>query len=216
MCWGFLGDPDESKALESPDWMYQTLEPIPGESKIIQRHKDKDNDQDNEHEHEHENENENEQAPIIEALVEPDDDLTADGWDPMSEIPLSEGTGTGTGLDEIEPSDAEPPPVEIQPLDPSIARERGLILWCGTIEPLLGVDEGARHPEGSPKYNRDIASMEAWFAERLWPHEISDEEGRRRLDMAIEQAKLAPTRSTNPMRYLAHYTKKFAESMAHG
>lgn len=154
----------------------------------------------NEHEHEHEQAQaqNNEQGDLeTPDTVEP-------AFDPVSEAISS---GGGSGACSPEPETAQPPAEPPVPT-PDYNRDHGFLRWLAAVEPLIGLDSGRRHAPQSAKWNRDVLSVEAWFAERIWPIEIDPGKGHQRLQFAIERAKRAPKESENPIRYLAYHTRK--------
>lgn len=102
------------------------------------------------------------------------------------------------------------PPVDSD--SDSAQRQKAWTVWSLQCSPLVGMDAGAKHPQGSPKYNADLTCVQRWFDTRVWPVGLDDVEGQRRLTQALEIVKRAPGRAKkqNPMQYVGHYTAQLA------
>lgn len=155
--------------------------------------------------------------------------------EPLHQEPVTERNGTEgngrEGTEGKEPVNA-PAPEQVAPLEnqaeaeeqteeeegtgtgtPGLVQSRfhGKILFEAALEPLLGWEDGTRHPPKSPKYNRDLVCLDKWFNDRVWP-EAQDAVGQVRLAQIVEEAKKAPKVSKNPMAYIGNKTKPWVQA----
>lgn len=88
-----------------------------------------------------------------------------------------------------------------------LSRAQGYIRWTAALTPLIGMDDGSRHPPQSKKYNADMTCMGRWFDQYVWPEEVADLVGRSNLAIAVERATAAQRSGKNPMAYLGGMIK---------
>ncbi len=169
-------------------------------------------------------------------LCVPVESKTTPGESATLEIPVSPGESGRSDTDTDSHSEPEPEPHSQPHSDPEQkppeekveapsagtgtktgglvqSRYHGKILFESVMTPLLGVEDGTMHAPKSPKYNRDLVCLDAWYNERVWPPG-QDTIGQARLTESVEAASKAMKMSTNPMAYMGDFTGRFAQEDA--
>lgn len=167
----------------------------PGESRSAQQVRAGEQEQEQEREEEREQEQEGPADPA------------ADNHDDAPPVVLDSCAGTSLGLGL--PTDGTGPTGKDATPEP-LTRQKARARFTATIAAsgMIGREDGATHPTGSPMHAAHLTQLANLFA-HVWPEDLADadDEQIRRFDKLTELARAAKTKRT-PMAYLNHQVKK--------